>query len=304
MTEPATASALLPSSIVAHLGARVASSTLVGDRRGSAVWRVGLDDGTQLAVKAARDNPEPSGVKRGARLLAAREAAVLRIIRPSIPDYLHAYGKADDASWIAVRWIDAPSLATCWREARGGSSHSGRRRAGSAAALAAAAVADLHANGWRHADLQPTHIRCDDARAHLIDYALSQGPPDQPVTPDVPYRGGILHLVAPEVAAELLDTDDGIGIPITEPAEVFTLAATLMACWTGRWMYRYNSGSPQTSPLRNILAAVANSNRPAVTEMRPWSWPSMEGALTVALDPHAANRPTASQLRDAFACCS
>lgn len=44
-------------------------------------------------------------------------------------------------------------------------------------------LAQTHAVGWAHADVQPTNTLVADGRAVLIDYALACGPGDRPRAP-------------------------------------------------------------------------------------------------------------------------
>jgi hypothetical protein len=290
----------LPDAIRHRLGAEVNAARLVAARRGSWIWKVDLRDGRALAVKAAYDNHETTGVQAGARLLAAREAAALTAMAPLAAGHLHAHGETDDATWIAVRWIDAPALAAQWRTARQADTPKARQDAASSAAMAAAAVAELHTSGWRHADLQADHILCGETSAQLIDFAFAQGPRDEPSTPVVAYRGGLAHLNAPELAAQLLDTPPHIGVTLSAAAEVFSLAAVLVMCWTGRWMYDYDGRAPYTVPMPEILATIANNERRRLCELRPWSWPHMERLLSAALDVEPGNRPSAHDLAADF----
>jgi len=282
---------ILPAAIAMALGA-VADAELMTDRRGSRIWRVQLDNGQTLAVKAAYDNPEDTGVQDGARLLAAREANALAAMGDLAGDYLHAHGEVDAATWLAVRWLNAPTLQRRWKAARKEDNPAARYEALTAAVSAAAEVARLHAAGWRHADLQPAHIICPDGVAQLIDFALAQGPNDEPRTPHVNYRGGLVHLDAPELAQALLDNP--AHITLTVEAEVFSLAAVLVTCWTGLWMYDYGA-PPWEAPMEHILGTIASGRRSRLADQRPWAWPKLETLLAAALDLQPSGRPTAAE---------
>lgn len=119
----------LPYAIRHRLGGEVNAARLIADRRGSRIWKVDLHDGRTLAVKAAYHNYETTGVQAGARLLAAREAAALTAMAPLAAGHLHAHGQTDDATWIAVRWIEAPTIAARWRAARKADTPDARREA-------------------------------------------------------------------------------------------------------------------------------------------------------------------------------
>ncbi|MGH3832776.1 MAG: hypothetical protein ACRDRS_20445 [Pseudonocardiaceae bacterium] len=69
---------------------------------------------------------------------------------------------------------------------------------------AARELADLHAAGWVHGDLQPDHVLFEGDRTHIIDLACAQGPADVPF---YVHRGGLAHTTAPEIAERILSSE-------------------------------------------------------------------------------------------------
>jgi serine/threonine protein kinase len=155
--------------------------------------------------------------------------------------------------------------------------------------LASDVLRALHSVGWRHADLQGAHILLpDEGGVHLIDFALAQGPAGMEIKPQIPYRGALAHLTAPEVAAEILQTIDSKHITLTFEAEVYTFGAILFAAWTRQWPCEYGKDSRELT-LTDIYAVIADpvSRRPA-----PGGWPRMAGLIGAMLESDPAKRPT------------
>lgn len=268
----------------------ITSAELVADRRGSRIWRATLADSRVVAVKYATDD----GPQRDARLLAAREAAVLRQL--GADDYLHASGETEAGTWLAVTWLDAPTLLDRWKPARDSDGPDTRRPALVATWLAADTLAGLHAHGWRHADLQAAHIYVPDmGQAQLIDLALAQGP--EQTTPEITYRGGLAHLTAPEVASEILATPAEHHVAVTPAAEVYMFGAVLFAVWTKQWPCDYGTGDTRRLTVPQIHATICNPNsrRPL-----PNGWPQMRDLLSAMLSHDAEDRPTMAEVRSSL----
>jgi len=85
-------------------------------------------------------------------------------------------------SWLALRWVEGITPCRLFTPARRGGDSPARRDSILRVALNIIdRLAQLHALGWRHADLQPAHILVSDTTVRLIDFALAQGPhPFQP----------------------------------------------------------------------------------------------------------------------------
>lgn len=270
----------------------VTGTDLVTDRRGSTIWRVALQGGRTVALKYARENSSDQGFQATARLLAAREAAVLRHLDQA--PALYASGVTEHGTWLAVDWIEAPSLRHHWRGVGESAKTSARNPALVATFLAAQRLADLHASGWRHADLQADHILvAEQGLAHLIDFALAQSPDQMPIEPEVTYRGALAHLTAPEIAAEVLATPAEHHIHLSRKAEVYMFGAVVFTAWTRQWPYDYGSADPRQLTVPQIHARICDlaGRRPF-----PQAWPQMADLISWMMDHDPVERPTATQV--------
>jgi serine/threonine protein kinase len=252
----------------------------ITERRGSAVWKATGPAGA-VAVK--------SGYRDGASV-TAREAAVLEGL--GLPGYEAVSGRYDGGSWFVTRWFEGPSTWKIFTPVREGSG--GRAQALEGAVDLCRAVSDLHESGWVHADLQPSHgIHTADG-VRLIDFAWSWRKGHEP---SAKFRGGITHLVAPELAASI-----SVGMqPVTPStaAEVYALAGSLWTCVTGRWHLDYDAAGldPKTITPVQRRAAIANRRIPLDTAT---PWPELQDVLRPVLLGGRKNRPTAGQLAEAL----
>lgn len=280
---------MIPAEI--QLPGKVEHAELIADRRGSRIWRVELGDSRLIALKYATHNTEDQGIQGSAHLLAGREAAVLRRIDKQ--GYLYASGDTSDGTWVALSWLEAPSLAKRWQSFRNDATTSGRISAAITALPASDALTKLHASGWRHCDLQPAHILIPDTgSAHLIDFALAQGPADAPVTPHVPYRGALAHLTAPEIARQILETPDTEHVELSFEAEVYMFGAVLFAAWTKQWPRHYPNDPRQLS-LHQIYQHIC---APDSLRRTPEGWPDMAQLIESMLEGNPQNRPTMAEV--------
>lgn len=294
-----------PDALAARLGRRV-TARLLSDRRGSRAWEIAAD-GVHLALKANTpdeanstdrgDSPDKGDSGRDKAAEVAREAAVLAELEGLAaiePGYLYASGTWTGGQWLAVDWVTGRPLWRTWALARGpeGDRPSVRPWMLHTASTLSARLAALHAQGWAHADVQPTNILADraDGTGHLIDYALSCGPADP--KDRSPYRGALTHTTAPETAAALLGTDDTTHIQATPESDVFSLGATLFWCWTGIRPFAYTDDIDRAEKLR-VIATTAPT---PLQEARPWPFPALETLITACMTANPADRPTAAEL--------
>lgn len=279
-----------------HLGEECGGVRLVTDRRGSRVYQLRFPTG-DIALKLAVHNNEEQGVREAHRL-ARREATVLADLPTFVPGYLIDSGDLDGGgSWLALRWVEGITVRRLFTPARhGDNSPTLRERLLRAALDIAHRLAQLHALGWRHADLQPAHILLGPTTVHLIDFALAQGP--HPLQPEVTYRGGLVHFTAPETAAEILATPDSRGITINEPAEVYALAAVLHHAWTGQVPTNYTDNRAHWQAK---LTDIAHKRQHDLASIRPWPWSGFENVLRQALTFEPEGRiPSMASFRDAL----
>lgn len=294
MNHPAPDVAKLVDHLASRFGDVCLGVELVVDRRGSRVYRLQFSVG-DVALKLASSNTDDQGV-RAAEHLARREAAVLAHLPDFAPDYLIDSGDLRcGGSWLALRWLDGITPYQLCEPARNGDdSSTWRGRILCAVVDIADRLAQLHALGWLHADLQPAHILLEPAVVNLIDFALAQGP--LPLQPEVIYRGGMVHFTAPETAASILATSDDRPVAIDETAEVYSLAAVLHQAWTGLPPTIYTDCQ---ASWRDKLNDVAQQRQHDLAAVRPWPWPAFENALRYALAPEPEHRiPSMTRFHD------
>jgi serine/threonine protein kinase len=272
-----------------HVGSLVREACdgieLVTNRRGSRVYRLRFPS-DDVALKLASHNDDEQGV-RDAEHLARREAAVLSHLHNFIPGYLIDSGDVEGGgSWLALRWLGGITPHQLFTPARRGDDSPARRESILHTAVAVAdRMAQIHALGWLHADLQSAHILLGPTTVDLIDFALTQSPHQFP--PHVTYRGGMVHFIAPETAAQILATPEDQSVVIAERAEVYAFAAVLHFAWTGLPPTTY---AHDQAPLRDKLKDVAHGHHYDLAAIRPWPWPAFENALRHALRPEPEDR--------------
>jgi serine/threonine protein kinase len=250
-------------------------------RRGAAVWKAAGPEGA-VAVKA--------GDGEGAAV-TQREAAVLKEI--GRPGYLLASGGDEGVTWLVTSWFAGPSTWQVFAPVRGAAD--GKDGALVASVDLCRAVAALHSSGWIHADLQPSHGIHTDHGVRLIDCSWSWRTGTEPAAG---FRGGITHLVAPELAASI---EAGLQ-PVTPSlaADVYALAGTLWTCLTGRWPLDYAAAGIEPDQLTpaEVRAHISGRRVPLDTAA---PWPAFQDILRPALLGRAGDRPAAAELAEALA---
>ncbi|MFE7114457.1 protein kinase [Streptomyces sp. NPDC057654] len=250
------------------------TAKLVANRRGSAVWDVVTPAGRRAVKLGYRCPPHD-----WTALAPARESVILRQI---IPEDVQC-GEWAEGTWSAQPWREGVDLFSRWER---------HRAHGSVPSLAealscAAPLADLHAKGWAHGDVQPNHLLMDSACTWLIDLGLASGGHVSDAF-DFPYRGCLVHYEAPEISRSVLDS--GTAVPSYE-SDVYALGASLFLSATGWRHVDYPDDAPREVQRRAIVGKPH----------RPVDVPGPLGSLIVAMmrrDP--ATRPTAAQVTDAL----
>ncbi|GAB7189066.1 hypothetical protein ATKI12_8897 [Kitasatospora sp. Ki12] len=223
-------------------------------------------------------------------LMAGREGEVLAALGA---DHYRAHGPYGDGTWLAMRWIDGTSLWDALEPAhRGDDTPAARHAVLTAAAETAEALADLHAAGWTHGDLQPDHVVFEDGAVRIIDLACAQGPVQVPF---YVHRGGLAHTTAPETAALIIGTTGHIAT--TPEADVWSLAASLFWAWTRTPPTDYRDPQARRP---DLLAGIAAGRSHDVTAVRPWPFPAFEDALLAGLAHDPGHRPSARALARSF----
>ncbi|MFF0008743.1 protein kinase [Streptomyces tibetensis] len=258
------------------------SQRLVLNRRGSMVWEVRSHRGHYAVkvgypIEATTDWP----AQPWTALAPAREGAVLH--RLGFDDF--AYGEWERGTWNFQPWHEGPDLYRRWEPCRSKSS-SVAPPAGVALGCVEA-LAELHAKGWAHGDVQPAHFILGPERTHLIDLALARGG-HVPEGYDFPFRGCLVHYEAPEIARSVLATGEAEPTP---EADVYALGASLLISATGWRAVEYPDDAPR--PVQR--EAVANGRR------RPVKAPGELGELIEAMLSHApGDRPAIHEVSKAL----
>ncbi|MEU0124082.1 protein kinase [Streptomyces albidoflavus] len=267
-----TAPDQLPEGAEAALPPRAAE--LVLHRRGSTVWKVTTERGV-FAVKAGR----PVAAYFWTGLAPGREAAVLRqLSHEDIHD-----GKWAGGTWNAQPWHPGTSLYDLWAHHRTGERPP--RPSFAEARACAAALAELHEQGWVHGDVQPAHLLLDGRGAALVDLSLATGGQVPPEV-DFAYRGCLVHYEAPEIAQDVLE--QGTATP-TRASDVYALGASLMVSATG---WRHVAYPDDASREEQRRAIVRTRHRP-VTVAGP-----MGKLIEAMLRRDPADRPTSAEVRE------
>ncbi|MGW4492616.1 protein kinase domain-containing protein [Streptomyces sp. NPDC004376] len=255
---------------------------LVANRRGSMVWEVEGNRGHYAVkvgypIEATADWP----AQPWTALAPAREGAVL--YRLGFDDF--AYGEWEHGTWNFQPWHEGPDLYQLWEPCRTPDSAIGPHR--SVALGCVEALAELHAKGWAHGDVQPAHFIIGPERTHLIDLALARGG-NVPEGCDFPFRGCLVHYEAPEIARSVLATGEA---EPTQEADIYALGASLLISATGWRAVEYPDDAPR--PVQR--EAVAAGRR------RPVKVPGEMGELIDAMLSHAPeDRPTVYEVGKAL----
>ncbi|WP_416978012.1 protein kinase domain-containing protein [Streptomyces sp. T028] len=247
---------------------------LVINRRGSTVWEVFGPRGRYAVkvgcpIEATADWPGQPWTA----LAPAREGAVLHHLGF---DEI-AYGEWEQGTWNFQPWHEGPDLYQLWEPCRRPDSSIAPHT--SVALGCVEALAELHAKGWAHGDVQPAHFIIGPERTHLIDLALARGG-HVPQGYDFPFRGCLVHYEAPEIARSVLATGEA---EPTQEADIYALGASLLISATGWRAVEYPDDAPR--PVQR--EAVANGRRRTVKA------PGELGDLIDAMLSHAPeDRPT------------
>ncbi|MFJ6771592.1 hypothetical protein ACIQOV_11600 [Kitasatospora sp. NPDC091257] len=245
----------------------------ISNRRGSAVWKATGPRGVASIKLGTGEAAE----------VTAREASVL----DQLPGYTVTSGRFADGVWYVTPWLAGPSTWQVFRPLRKGDG--GKEEALAAAVGLCRAVADLHADGWVHGDLQPAHGIHGEDGVRLLDFAWTRRFGS---TPWPTFDGTMIHLTAPELAARIINGPQPV--ETTRTADVYALAGTLWTCATGTWPLDYATAGLETgAPVEAIRRAIAHRAVPMSTAM---PWPALQTRLRYVLLAAPDDRPAAAEL--------
>lgn len=178
-----------------------------------------------------------------------------------------AYGEWDLGTWNLQPWHEGPDLYRLWEpcpeEESPAEPHAG------VALGCAEALAELHAKGWAHGDVQPAPFIIGPERTHLIDLALARGG-HVPAGYGFPFRSCLVHHEAPEIARSVLVTGESAPTP---EADIYALGASLLISATGRRAVTSGKHRPVRAPgglgdLIDTMLSPVPGDRPTIQEVR------------------------------------
>ncbi len=245
-------------------------------RRQTAVWKADGPRGS-VAIKVGYADAAEATL---------REAAVL----DALPGYTATFDTEGNLAWLVTPWHSGPTTWQRFDDFR--QLGTGRRHALTAAIDLCDSIRDLHRGGWIHSDLQPDHVIHTEHGVRLIDWtwAWRASFPQHRA-----FRGGIPHLLAPELAATI--TTGTRPVQPTSQAEVYTLAACLWRCATGNWPLDYQAVGINLEDMTaaDLRAQIATGTIPLTSTT---DWPELQKLLRLHLTPHPADRLPLSALGD------
>ncbi|MEU9298800.1 hypothetical protein [Streptomyces sp. NPDC048266] len=182
--EPTAPARALVDTAMTTLGLSDPPKHLTG-RKGSNVWQA-ADQIIKTAVPGARGD-------------LAHETAAYALLRDQGRRPGTRHGTGDLGRWLALPRLDGPSLWEVLAPAREGHATTVQRTAmRNAARDAFASLTELHAAGWIHGDMQAENVIITSHGPEFIDYDRARHPDLAPLA--TPYRGGLIHVIAPEIA--------------------------------------------------------------------------------------------------------
>ncbi|MFF1438968.1 protein kinase [Streptomyces sp. NPDC058295] len=228
--------------------------------------------GRLLALKTIRDDlsSEPGFEERFAREIRNSD----RVRSPwtvTVVDY-SAPGRRPQ--WLATEYVPAPSLAE-WVAAHGPLPESALL---ALAAELCGALQAVHQAGLAHRDVKPGNVLLARDRPRLIDFGVARAADDSRHT----------RLGVSVGSPGFLAPDQAIGSVAAEPADVFSLAATLVYAATGRGPF---SRAGEQIPAATLMYRVVHEEAD-LAGVPPELVPLLAAGL--AKDPAA--RPTAARL--------
>jgi serine/threonine protein kinase len=269
--EPTAPSTALLSAALDALGIDGPPKHLSG-RKGAHVWQAG-DWTVKTAVPGARGH-------------LGHEAAAYGLLHCQGLHPGARHGDSEGGRWLAVPWIDGRSVWEVFAPARDGQATDDQQTAIRQTARAAlAALQRLHKAGWIHGDMQTENALLAGDAIEFIDYDNAHHP-DLPLPH--PYRGGLIHVIAPELAQQLAATGEEQHVPLTAAAELFALGASLYWAWTGLRITDYR-GDPAGAHA-DLYADIAAGHRRDLTVDRPWNDPELEQLILGSTRPEPQAR--------------
>ncbi|WP_020549488.1 serine/threonine-protein kinase [Embleya scabrispora] len=242
-------------------------------------WRAG-----DWKIKTA-----PAGTPPAIRL--EHEAHVVRLLHTAgLYPVDSAHGRHGNHVWTAIGRLPGRTLWQEYASAREAPlPPDGAQRMLDIALDAFTTLRRLHTAGWRHGDIQPFNMIVGaTGNVAFIDWDRAHHP--DLLTLPYPYRGGMDHGTAPEIARALADTPPETAVVLTEDAETYGLGAAIRWAFTGETPSTTLRVGPDVSPDVLLDDIATSRHRPTLRNERPWPHPELEALIENATHPDPRHR--------------
>lgn len=252
---------------------------VVTDRRGVAMVRGTLPDARCVGVKVVKPDAPDVGpydpnemLEREARWLAKYGAELA-------PEAYVTDGIGSGERWMMTRWFDGEPLDGAMRH----TTDDNVSRKAEIFRGAAQELARLHGAGQVHGDLQPAHFLVSDTRTRMLDFSLSHelGRFD--------YRGAMIHFMAPEVAASILQ-DGRAAYDVA--SEMYAFGAVLFFSTVGQMPVVYPNPKAQVA---DKLRFLSSGNLVDGTVLREVIDERLASVVLECLHPDPKKRPSSAE---------
>jgi serine/threonine-protein kinase len=199
------------------------------------VYEAATAAGARVALKLVRGDRVADA--RSLRLFGEEADVLGRVRSPYVARVLAAGDIADELPFLAMEFIDGPTLSDILRDRR-------RLAPDEVAAVVrdiARGLADVHASGVLHLDLKPQNVIRADGRWKLVDFGVSR----LAAGADRPWIMGTPSYMAPEQA---------IGGAVDARSDLYSLTTIAYRALTGR--------APFVGERPSQIARAAQSDRP------------------------------------------
>ena len=219
-----------------------------------------LDKGRVVALKLL---PESLSHEPTFRERLQREArAAGRLQEPHVVP-IHDYGEIDGHLYVDMRLIEGPDLRTVLLE-QGAMTPA---RAVGVVRQIAAALDAAHAAGITHRDVKPENVLiADDDFAYLVDFGIATVTTDHTLTEQGAAIGTYAYM-APERFSST---------PVTNAADVYSLACVLYQCLSGQQPYSAQS-------ISMLITAHLIDPPPRPSHARPGIPPALDDVVAIGM---------------------
>ncbi|MEL6683143.1 MAG: hypothetical protein AAFQ09_10935 [Pseudomonadota bacterium] len=197
---------------------------VITHRRGVALLK-GQNDGQDVGLKLVLPDAQPTGPYHPVEILSREARWLGKYGRAVGATYALDDGIGRGENWLLMRWLPGAPADRWWR---------GPEKTTDIFAVMAQRVTAIHALGQVHGDLQPAHFLIADNDVAMIDFGLAHRPGS------FKYRGAMIHFLAPEIAAALVNDKPALLDPL---AEVYSFAAVVYFIVTGKLPTPYPGAS-------------------------------------------------------------